>query len=133
MKKSGVINIDVYDVKVYVLIGYSPSDIRKFTNNEDIIDAMPDNDKDSVTIGVGGDSRDIIVFISKLHSSDELLFINTVAHESYHIASELLFDIGYSFCNNDSNEPAAWLIGYITEAIYGIRKKGKCSDKLWIP
>ena len=126
----------VYSFDVYVVLNPSKDELDKlfqWSESENIKSEKNDNSiydeknkKYSAYSCIGvidkSNGRRCFVVIINNIGTDELYDINTVSHEAFHIAMELLnaCDMQYS---EDNCEAYAYLQGYITECIYKTAKK----------
>lgn len=67
------------------------------------------------------DSRLFVIYVK----DEDVLDMNTVAHESFHLTGDIMSYIGGDFMHDTANEHYAYLLGYITDMVLNFHKKYK--------
>jgi len=109
-----VIDLRIYNSKIVIIIGKSAKILNDYVNNN-IIKIDISEDEGCVFENTNGD-----VFTYYMALSGNFLSHNLIAHETFHLAYKITENSGIQ-----NEEASAWLIGYLTELIYGFLYESK--------
>lgn len=118
-------NIDVYGVQLHVGINYSAKTFDKtyFTDREctkKVTDYDDHFDSKAFTWGILSTKKEprvVFVNVNLQHAEGKTDLVDTIGHEAFHVASEILRWAGLHL-SDGSEEAYAYLIGYVTACIY---------------
>jgi len=116
------IDLQIYNSKIIVIIGESAKILNDYVNNN-ITKMDISEDEGCVFENTKGD-----IFTYYVALSRKFLNHNLIAHETFHLAYKIMENL-----NIEDEEATAWLIGYLTELIYGFLYENKISlrNNIW--
>ena len=124
---------DIYPpYNLYVMVNYTEKDISKLFVWDDGAEIEPVgiDDYQGITYGLVYNKNDkdkllsVLVCLNLKKFDDDIDAMNTIAHEAFHAVFRI-----FKHCNiylsEDTNEPYAFMTGWVSKNIYNTYKKAK--------